>query len=62
MSWASKNCASATLWSAIATRIFSSMPDAPLATTCLRLIDQVRERVKDNFRVDLENEVILWKN
>jgi UDP-N-acetylmuramate dehydrogenase len=28
----------------------------------LRLIDQVRERVKENFAVDLENEVILWRN
>ena len=28
----------------------------------LRLIDQVRERVKENFNVDLENEVILWRN
>ncbi len=28
----------------------------------LRLIDQVRERVKENFKVDLENEVILWRN
>jgi UDP-N-acetylmuramate dehydrogenase len=28
----------------------------------LRLIDQVRERVNENFGVDLENEVILWRN
>jgi UDP-N-acetylmuramate dehydrogenase len=28
----------------------------------LRLIDDVRERVQKNFGVELENEVILWKN
>jgi UDP-N-acetylmuramate dehydrogenase len=28
----------------------------------LRLIDDVRERVHKNFGVELENEVILWKN
>jgi UDP-N-acetylmuramate dehydrogenase len=28
----------------------------------LSLIDQVRGRVKQNFAVDLENEVILWRN
>lgn len=28
----------------------------------LRLIDGVRERVKSNFGMDLENEVILWRN
>jgi UDP-N-acetylmuramate dehydrogenase len=28
----------------------------------LRLIDDVRERVRERFGVELENEVILWKN
>ena len=28
----------------------------------LRLIDGVRDRVKSNFGMDLENEVILWRN
>jgi UDP-N-acetylmuramate dehydrogenase len=28
----------------------------------ISLIDQVRGRVKENFGVDLENEVILWRN
>jgi UDP-N-acetylenolpyruvoylglucosamine reductase len=28
----------------------------------LRLIEDVRERVHKNFGVELENEVILWKN
>ncbi|MGH9773416.1 MAG: UDP-N-acetylmuramate dehydrogenase [Candidatus Acidiferrales bacterium] len=35
------------------------------SATCadmLRLIDQVRERVRQTFGVELENEVILWKN
>jgi UDP-N-acetylenolpyruvoylglucosamine reductase len=28
----------------------------------LRLIDEVRERVRVTYGVDLENEVIFWKN
>ncbi|MGB9404078.1 MAG: hypothetical protein WCA98_11085, partial [Candidatus Acidiferrales bacterium] len=28
----------------------------------LRLIDDVRERVRKSFGMELENEVILWKN
>jgi UDP-N-acetylenolpyruvoylglucosamine reductase len=28
----------------------------------LRLIDDVRERVRIRYGVELENEVILWKN